>query len=269
MSDLPLGSGPGPGPAPGPLHGAGIVITRPAKQAAVLAQQVAALGGTPIICPAIVIAPPVDRAPLAGALRELQSYDFAVFVSANAVEHALADAGPWPAQIVAFAPGPSTAAALRTAGVTSVRSPDRRTDSEALLALPELSDVAGKRVVIFRGNGGRELLGSSLRSRGAKVDYIECYRRTRPMSGVAGLAEAWSEGRVDAVTITSGEALENLWEMLDETTRARFARTATFVPHPRIAEAARALPLANVVVTEPTDAGLLASLVKYFAASRD
>src|SRR5438477_634146 len=110
---------------------------------------IAALGGTPIICPAIVIAPPVDRAPLASALRELASYDFAVFVSTNAVEHALADAGLWPAQIVAFAPGPSTAAALHAAGVTSVRSPDCGTDSEALLALPELSDLAGKRVVIF------------------------------------------------------------------------------------------------------------------------
>jgi uroporphyrinogen-III synthase len=265
MSDLPQG----PATGLGPLRGAGVVITRPAKQAAVLAQQVAALGGTPIICPAIVIAPPADRAPLASALRELLNYDFAVFVSTNAVEHALADAGPWPAQIVAFAPGPSTAMALREAGVTSVRSPDCGTDSEALLALPELSDLAGKRVVIFRGNGGRELLGSSLRSRGATVDYIECYRRVRPASGVAGLAEAWSEGRVDAVTITSSEGLENLWDMLDATTRARFARTATFVPHPRIAETARALPLENVIVTEPTDAGLLASLVKYFAASRD
>ena len=178
--------GPAPGSGPGlrPLGGAGIVITRPAKQAAVLAQQIAALGGTPIICPAIVISPPADRAPLERALRELGSYDFAVFVSANAVLHALADAGRWPAHIVAFAPGPSTAAALHQAGVTSVRTPDRGTDSEALLALPELSDVAGKRIVIFRGSGGRELLGTSLRSRGAKVEYVECYRRARPTSMV-------------------------------------------------------------------------------------
>jgi uroporphyrinogen-III synthase len=192
-----------------------------------------------------------------------------MFVSANAVENALADARPWPAHVVAFAPGPGTAAALHAAGVTSVRTPDRGNDSEALLALPELSDVAGKRVVIFRGSGGRDLLGASLRARGAKVDYVECYRRARPASGVAGLAEAWSEGRVDAITITSSEGLENLWEMLDETTRARFARTATFVPHSRIADRARALSLTHVVVTAPTDAGLLASLVEYFAASRD
>ena len=245
------------------------MITRPAKQAAVLAQQIAALGGTPIICPAIVILPPADRAPLERALRELGSYDFAVFVSANAVEHALADAGRWPVHVVAFAPGPGTAAALDNADVTSVRTPDSGADSEALLALPELSDVAGKRIVIFRGSGGRELLGTSLRSRGAKVDYVECYRRVKPKSGAAGLAEAWNEGRVDAITITSSEGLENLWDMLDEPTRAKFARTATFVPHQRIAEKARALSLANVVVTAPTDAGLLASLVEYFAASRD
>ncbi len=254
---------------PGPLGGAGIVITRPAKQAAALAQQVAALGGTPIICPAIVIAPPVDGAPLERALQELASYDFALFVSVNAVEHAIADAARWPAHIVAFAPGPGTADALHAAGVATVRAPERGTDSEALLALPELSDVAGKRVVIFRGSGGRELLGTTLRARGAKVDYIECYRRAKPESGAVGLAEAWSEGRVDAISITSSEGLENLWQMLDGTTRARFARTATFVPHPRIAESARAMSLSHVVVTAPTDAGLLASLVEYFAASGD
>jgi uroporphyrinogen-III synthase len=269
MSAVASGAEPGPGPRSAALGGAGIVITRPVRQAAVLAQQVAALGGTPIIFPAIVIAPARDPAPLARALRELDRYDFAVFVSANAVLHALAGAPPWPANVVALAPGAGTAATLQAAGVATVRTPESGTDSEALLALPELADIAGKRVVIFRGNGGRELLGEALRARGAIVDHVECYRREKPQSGAAGLAEAWSEGRVDAVTITSSEGLENLWDMLDAATRTRFARTATFVPHPRIAEKARALSLAHVVVTAPNDAGLLASLVEYFAARKN
>jgi uroporphyrinogen-III synthase len=239
------------------------------RQAAALAQQVAALGGTPIIFPAIVIAAARDPAPLARALRELDRYDFAVFVSANAVVHALAGAPPWPAHIVALAPGAGTAAALQAAGVANARTPVIGADTEALLALPELADIAGKRIVIFRGNGGRELLGAGLRARGAIVDYVECYCREKPQSGAAGLAEAWSEGRIDAVTITSSEGLENLWGMLDAATRTRFAGTATFVPHPRIAEKARALSLAHVVVTEPNDARLLASLVEYFAARKN
>ncbi len=234
-----------------------------------LAEQVAALGGTPIIFPAIVIAPASDPAPLARALREVDRYDFAVFVSANAVLHALAGAPPWPAHVVALAPGAVTAAALQAAGVATVRTPVVGADSEALLALPELADIAGERIVIFRGNGGREVLGAGLRARGAIVEYVECYRREKPQSGAAGLAEAWSEGRVGAVTITSSEGLENLWDVLDAATRTRFARTATFVPHSRIAEKARALSLAHVVVTAPNDAGLLASLVEYFAARQN
>ena len=59
-------------------------------------------------------------------------------------------------QLIALAPGPGTAAALAAVGIVNVRLPATTMDSEGLLALPELSAVAGKRVVIFRGGGGRE-----------------------------------------------------------------------------------------------------------------
>ena len=143
---------------PGRLDGRGILITRPARQAAGLARQVAAIGGTPVIFPAIVILPPEDRAALERAQRDLACYDFAVFVSANAVEYGVGDPAAWPPRLIALAPGPGTAAALAAVGVHNVRQPTTTMDSEGLLALPELESVSGKRVVIFRGGGGRELL---------------------------------------------------------------------------------------------------------------
>ena len=97
---------------PGRLDGAGILITRPARQAAGFARQVAAIGGTPLIFPAIVILPPDDRSALDRAQRELARYDFAVFVSANAVEYGVGDPAAWPSRLIAFAPGPGTASAL-------------------------------------------------------------------------------------------------------------------------------------------------------------
>ena len=134
--------------ASGPLQGVRIVITRPARQSAGLAQQIAALGGKPVMFPAIVILPPTDRSALERAQRDLAHYDYAVFVSANAVEYGVGDPGSWPAHLVALAPGPGTATALAAAGIDQVRSPTTTMDSEGLLALPELADVKGKRIAI-------------------------------------------------------------------------------------------------------------------------
>jgi uroporphyrinogen-III synthase len=252
--------------ASGPLRGARIVITRPARQAAGLAQQIAALGGKPVMFPAIVILPPADRSALERAQRDLAQYDYAVFVSANAVEYGVGDPASWPSHLVALAPGPGTASALAAVGIGQVRIPATTMDSEGLLALPELADVTGKRIVIYRGSGGRELLGEMLSERGAQVDYVECYRRAKPHGDFATMAAAWRAGAIEALTLTSSEGLDNLWELFDDVTRTSMAAAPTFVPHPRIAERARTLGFGRVTVTAPTDAGLLASLLEYFAS---
>jgi uroporphyrinogen-III synthase len=167
-------------------------------------------------------------------------------------------------RILTLAPGPGTAAALAAVGIGNVRVPATTMDSEGLLALPELDSVAGKRVVIFRGDSGRELLRSALEARGAQVTQVECYRRARPESAT-GLVEAWRERRVDAVTLTSSEGLDNLWAIFGAESRGYLAATPVFVPHPRIAEHARTLGLREVIVTPPADSGLIASLLEYFA----
>jgi uroporphyrinogen-III synthase len=182
------------------------------------------------------------------------------------VEFGIGDPPAWPAALLAFAPGPGTAAALAAAGIGDVRQPRTTMDSEGLLELDEFAAPAGKRVVIFRGGTGRDLLADTLTARGAHVTRVDCYRRARPQSGAEGLVAAWREHRVDAITLTSSEGLDNLWEMLDAYGRSELAATPAFVSHPRIAERAHALKLARVIVAEPTDAGLIASLLQYFDA---
>jgi uroporphyrinogen-III synthase len=249
----------------GALNDAGIVVTRPARQAAGLAREIAALGGRPLIFPAIVILPPADASALRAVQSNLGRYDIAIFVSANAVEYGVGDPAAWPARILTLAPGPGTAAALAAVGIANARIPATTMDSEGVLALPQLLDVSGKRIVIFRGDGGRELLRTTLEARGATVVQVECYRRAKPQGGAAGLIDAWREKRVDAVTLTSGEGLDNLWDILDGEGRAHLAATPAFVPHASIAERARGLGLRQVIVTPPADVGLLASLLEYFA----
>ena len=248
-----------------PLAGLGILVTRPARQAAGFARKVAALGGEPVIFPAITILPPADPAALERAHASLATYDIAIFISPNAVEYGAPDPRRWPARIAVLAPGPGTAEALAAAGIDGVRIPETTFDSEGLLELPELTDVRGKRVLILRGDGGREHLAESLRSRGARVDAVACYRRAQPCSGVRGLAEAFRDGRIDVVTITSSEALDNLWSIADDAIRAAWRARFTFAPHPRIAAhvSDKGLP---VVATAGGDAGLIAGLLEWAAA---
>ncbi len=250
---------------PEPLSGIGVLVTRPARQAVAFAARIAALGGTPIVVPAIAILPPADAAALARAQAALGDYDYAVFVSANAVEYGAPAARNWPAGLIAFAPGPGTAEALAAAGIDGARVPVTTFDSDGLLALPEFAAPQGRRVVVFRGEGGREQLGDALRSRGAEVDHVACYRRAPPGDARAALAEAFAQRRVDAVTITSGEGLDNLWNLADDARRAAWRACVTFAPHPRIAARARSLGLA-VAETAGGDAGLVAGLLEWFAA---
>ena len=248
----------------GSLAGLGIVVTRPARQAAGLTRILATLGANPIVFPAIVILPPADREALARAHARLAGYDFAFFVSANAVEYGAPDPARWPPALVAFAPGPGTAEALAAVGIENIRAPASRFDSEGMLALGELQAIAGRRAVIFRGEGGRDLLASTLRERGAHVDEVACYRRAAPRAGAAGLVEALRERRVDAVTLTSSEGLDNLWGMLDGEGRTLLAAVPMFVPHERIAAHAASLGI-DAITTAGGDAGLVAGLLEWAA----
>lgn len=252
----------------GPLAGRTIVVTRPLAQAGPLAEAIAAAGGRPLVFPLLEISPADDPAPLQAAVAQLPDYALAVFISPNAVDHAVPAMlvrGPWPSGLLPAAVGQGTVKALAAHGVTGCVAPTERFDSEALLALPALAReaVAGRRIAIFRGDGGRELLAETLRERGATVDCVTCYRRSGPAGGLAPLLDAWRAGRLDALTVSSSEGLRYLVDGLDGEGRAWLLRTPLFVPHARIAENARALGLSNIILSGAADAGIMAALLAY------
>jgi len=252
----------------GPLAGRTIVVTRPQAQAAQLAEAIIAAGGTPLIFPLLEISPARDPQALAETVARLADHALAVFISPNSVDYALPAIlahGAWPETLTTAAVGPGTVKVLAAHGIKGCIAPTGRFDSEALLELPELAveRVCGKRVAIFRGDGGRELLADTLRQRGATVDCITCYRRSGPAAGMAPLLAAWRAGQLDALTVSSSEGLRYLVELLDDEGRAFLQETPLFVPHARIAENARALGLSKILLTEAADAGILAGLVAY------
>jgi uroporphyrinogen-III synthase len=252
----------------GALHGRRIVLTRPAGQNERLAGLVRAAGGEPVVFPVLEIRAVEDPGPLLAAADALERYDLAVFVSPNAVEKAMGAIRArraWPAGLRAATVGAASEQALARHGVADVIAPAGRFDSEALLELPALDAVAGKRVVIFRGDGGRELLGDTLRGRGATVEYVACYRRVRPDADAGPLVRALERGEIDAVAASSSEGLRNLFDMVGEAGRAPLRRTPFFAPHARIAATARALGCERVVETGPGDDGIAAALAAFWA----
>ena len=160
-----------------PLAGRTVLVTRPQHQAAALSQAIRAAGGTALGFPALDIqAVPLDS--LGASLAQLADADIVIFISPNAARFGMAAiraAGRLPATAEVFAVGPGTARVLQEQGVPKVITPPGQ-DSEALLALPQLQDVSGKRVVIVRGVGGRALLSDTLVARGATVHFVEFFR---------------------------------------------------------------------------------------------
>lgn len=248
------------------LSGKTILITRPVEQSEKLSQLIRAAGGVPVVFPAIEIKPPADPTRLNELLRRLDQFDLAIFVSPTAVARAweyIAAAQGWPKKLKAAAVGHGSAHALNECGLQDIIVPPEQSDSESLLGLPALQQVSNQRIVIFRGEGGRELLAQALAQRGASVEYAECYRRAKPDVEITPLLKQHAQQKFAAIVITSRESLANLREMLG-TAWDLFRPVPVFVPHQRIAEAAREQGMEIVHVTSGGDTGMLQTMIKFF-----
>jgi uroporphyrinogen-III synthase len=233
------------------LGGKGVLVTRAAHQSAGLCRLIERHGGRAVAFPVVEIAPPAEPAAATGLLR--QTWDIAIFVSPNAVTFAGRLLGKSRLAAAGFgAVGQATADALMRAGYAVDLIPEGRYDSEGLLALPALQRMAGRSVLIVRGEGGRPLLADSLRARGAKVGYAEVYRRLRPRADSASLIARWP-AEIDLVTVTSGELLDNLVEMLGEAGWSLLRRTPLLVINQRMREAAEERGFEQVVLAAGAD----------------
>ncbi|SAK58873.1 fused uroporphyrinogen-III synthase HemD/membrane protein HemX [Caballeronia ptereochthonis] len=271
-----------------------IVITRPAGQSPGLLALLAGAGFDTLDFPLIDIAPVADDSSLRAALDELYlppdapaRYALVVFVSPNAIDHAFSRLGaPWPADLPVAVVGPGSVAALTRQGVHApahrVISPsadeaDPRFDSEALYAAIEAhfgaNGLEGKRVLIVRGDGGREWLAERLAEAGARVEKAAAYRRVLPEPSmrkwerIHALLAGLPDGR-HAWLLTSSEGVRNLDELAHEHLTAdeivQLKRTPLVCPHPRIAEAARGAGFDRITVSGAGDERIVHSLEALF-----
>ncbi|HSH40620.1 MAG TPA: uroporphyrinogen-III synthase [Arenicellales bacterium] len=253
----------------GRLAGIRVLITRPAAQASHLAELVRAAGGEAARFPTLEIEP-MDPGPQ--QVKALEAADTVVFVSANAAAHG------WPLlrdsrdgkRIIAV--GRATARALRELGCADVRTPDGPAgSSEELLDSPLLDDVSGTGVCIVRGAGGREALKGVLEARGAKVSYLECYRRQRPAAPDAGiLAESLEHDRPAlVVSVTSVTGLANLVDLTPDKLRPRLLSRPLVVIGERQREAAREKGWSGpVLVSAAGDAEIVETIAQWSEQTR-
>lgn len=251
------------------LSGRHIVVTRPSGQADSLCAAIEARGGIVLRFPVLAIGEPEDGRALDEVIARLDGFDLAFFVSPNAVSHALGlilARRAWPVGLRVATVGKGSERALAGFGFRDVIAPQSGFDSESVLALPEFraDAVVGRRVVIFRGDGGRDLLGETLRERGATVEYITCYRRYCPDIDPAPLLRLAADGRLDAITLTSSEGVGNLRIMAGDDGWPVLRTVAVFAPHPRIVAHARTAGFELVLETPAGDEGLVGALESHF-----
>ena len=229
------------------LQATGILVTRPAHQASGLCRQIESRGGRPLQFPALEILLP-QHVELARR-RLMAAHGIVIFISPNAVEFGLSllHGKRLPDGIRLAAVGKATAEALRIAGYRVGLLPSAGFDSEGLLSLPELQQVAGQTVVIVRGEGGRPLLGDTLRQRGARVVYAEVYRRRCPDVDATALLQRWDRD-VALVTVTSNEVMRNLADLLGPAGWPRLRATPLLVISERMRGQAQKMGFSTILL---------------------
>lgn len=264
-----------------------LVITRPQAQAQPWVQALRSRGVEACALPLIEIRTVTDPAPLRAAWRQLDRHDVVMFVSANAVAHffaarpaeadalgsetrlpampgalwssapmpAPAAAAPWPAGVQAACTGAGTAAALRAVGVPEealvVPAPGEAQESESLWAMLQGQSWHGRRVLVVRGDGGREWLAAQWRRAGAEVLFLTAYERHLPQLDAAGRALLDDIVLRPARSIwhfSSAEAVAHLQRLAPA---ARWSDSAALATHRRIAEAACEAGFGRVVEVTP------------------
>lgn len=202
------------------LQGRHILVTRPSPAGEVLCTHIRENGGVATHLPTIAFAPPKDLDQLQSALEKLGEQEWLIFISPQAVRASVASIRRlWPnltPQVRFAAVGGGTAQALQEAGYVVSACPTAEWSSEGLLALPAFQSVKNTKIAIVRGEGGRELLTTTLTERGADILPVVAYQRVIPNIDTSQYIALIQQQPLDASVCGSYEAVQNLKIMLGE-----------------------------------------------------
>jgi uroporphyrinogen-III synthase len=248
------------------LQGLNILVTRPEKQAQVLCDLIEARGGKAVRFPVLEISDPADPSSIKACLERINEYDLGIFISANAVSKLFQYLDTknivLPNRIKLAVIGKGTKRLLDDKDIKVDICPEEHFNSEELLAMDTMQQVKGKRVVIFKGEGGRNLLETTLKERGAIVDNMELYKRAPVNTEPAPILQRWKNNELQIVTATSNEGLQALFDIVGSEGREYLRNTPLVIISERMREKATELGFqADIKVTsEASNEGILKAL---------
>lgn len=255
-----------------PLAGRRILVTRAVHQASKLSQALGELGAVPVEVPVLEIRPPASYDPLDRALHRLDSYNWLILTSANAVravanrarEQGIALHATASLNVAAI--GSATAEAAHLAGLTVSLIPETYVaESLAESLIQQIS--AGRRILIARAATARDVIPDALRSAGADVDVVDAYRNVLPESAPERLSAAIALS-IDAATFSSSSSATHLKQAASFASIAfPFANVPAISIGPITSQTLRELgwpPAAEAV--ESNIQGLVAAIVSHFAS---
>lgn len=248
------------------LNGINILVTRPAHQAEGFSRLLENYGGCAIRMPAMAIEELDNDNEIKNTFENLFRFDWVIFISANAVNFALrANSGKIPnfMNTSVAAIGQATADALQNASIPVHLVPEKGYSTEDLLAMPQMQDIKEQRFLIVRGRGGREQLASLLVSKGAKsVEYLEVYKRVLPSIDCKPATLMLAEKKLNVITVTSGEILQNLLIMLDKKYHEYLFTLPLVVVSDRIRQMAITMGFKRIVMANsPSDKAQLEAVI--------
>lgn len=264
--------------ATGALAGRTVIVTRASVQAAGLIRALEALGAEVLAMPVIKLVDPEDWGPADSALAALDSYDWIVFTSANAVERFLRrcdvtqtaglDVRERLRELNVAAVGPATAARCEAEGIHIDYIPADAVAEGLIEGFEAMGLAEGSRVLLPRALEAREILPDTLRARGAIVDVVPVYRTVAadPDSAAVGRIAA---GDIDIVTFTSPSTARNFFGMLQGTAAEAAARKLHIATiGPVTSDAVYALGLTvHAEAPDHTSIGLVDALVRSVATA--
>jgi len=265
------------------LTGLTVLNTRPVRQARALGQAITAAGGQQIAFPALVVQAIVSQTVIEKLANE-SGFDIMVFVSANAVsalQRVLSDAQQRESrqrkmvpstltklteEAIVIAVGEATATALRGYGIRPLLPEDGDYRSETLLRLPILQRVDRRRIVLVKGEGGRNLLEDSLGRAGAIVTVLECYRRLPSKADPRNVIDQLKERSLDLVIVTSTDSAAALLAHFDQDSRRQLLGLPWLVLSERIKQVCRQLGCSNqlLVPAQINQHGIVTCLVDWW-----